>query len=655
MNLTKSKTAKFVVGFVGVMLALWLIAPVSARAQTVAELQAQIAALLAQVAQLQTLLGGGSTGGSAPVPPLTMGSTGSEVVKLQQVLVSKGFLTMPAGVAMGTFGPLTKAALAAWQAANGVSPAVGYYGSISAGVMTSQMTTTLPPPVPGPLPLPIPLPGVSDGVLVSTQLALESSPANGTDLKKGDTNIGIVRWKVRTAGSDGVLKQWGIKATHRPWLYWNAARVVDSSGTVVAEKTGLTSADFSEVTAGSDYRLVFAGLNYAISKNTDNFLTLQVSSPSNNDKSASSGLVITQASNSVVVADANDNYTVSDGVTSNRTYDFIAGSTGNIVPSNNTATPGSRWVKVSGQGTTPNVTLHVFDLKAESRAVELNTLLNDIWSGGEDIRVGNAAGMIDSYDLYEGSCPIDGSTAGCTLLAGGSAGDESSVLSTTTFSSMHANIPVGTRKTFTLKAMLADNDDFTADSGSGASSTIKAIAAYLGGIDANFDTSTVSGSNITGGDIHAILVAPTLSNTSAVGTVGSIEYLASLTFKYSLTSDGGALYMSKAPGIALATSTTASNTVDNGYTALPNVIGSTCSSCGDTAVHFVIPDGVTRTFTYTGTMNNRLGAIGAKNFKITKIYFDDDTTGLQEFWFDTSFTGMSDLSKDVVLSDVDYN
>ena len=113
--------------------------------------------------------------------------------------------------------------------------------------------------------------------------------------------------------------------------------------------------------------------------------------------------------------------------------------------------------------------------------------------------------------------------------------------------------------------------------------------------------------------------------------------------------------MSKAPGLALATSTTSSNTVDNGYTALPNVIASTCSNCQDTSAHFVIPDGTTRSFTFTGQMNNISGTIGAKNFKITKIYFDDDTTGLQEFWFDVSFNGMSDLSKDVVLSNVDAN
>jgi len=67
----------------------------------------------------------------ALVQPLTLGSRGQAVSDLQTYLVDRGHLAMPAGVAKGYFGPLTQAALAKWQAASGVSPAVGYFGSIS--------------------------------------------------------------------------------------------------------------------------------------------------------------------------------------------------------------------------------------------------------------------------------------------------------------------------------------------------------------------------------------------------------------------------------------------------------------------------------------------------------------------------------------------
>ena len=112
---------------IGATLAFGSLVPM-AGAQTIAELQAQINALMAQLAALQ---GGSVQTSTTFTMNLTLGSRGSEVVALQQVLVAQGHLVMPAGVAMGYFGPLTKAAVARWQAANGVSPAVGYWGPIS--------------------------------------------------------------------------------------------------------------------------------------------------------------------------------------------------------------------------------------------------------------------------------------------------------------------------------------------------------------------------------------------------------------------------------------------------------------------------------------------------------------------------------------------
>jgi peptidoglycan hydrolase-like protein with peptidoglycan-binding domain len=72
-----------------------------------------------------------SPAGAAYLRDLTVGSTGADVVELQTFLVSRGFLVMPAGVPMGYFGPITRDALARYQASVGISPAVGYFGSIT--------------------------------------------------------------------------------------------------------------------------------------------------------------------------------------------------------------------------------------------------------------------------------------------------------------------------------------------------------------------------------------------------------------------------------------------------------------------------------------------------------------------------------------------
>ncbi|OHA15111.1 MAG: hypothetical protein A3G52_04330 [Candidatus Taylorbacteria bacterium RIFCSPLOWO2_12_FULL_43_20] len=98
---------KIIAGFLGISMTLSLVGSVASSAD-------------AQMA-----------GGATFTRDLTIGSTGDDVVALQSILVAGGYLTIPAGVAPGYFGGLTRAALAKWQAAMNISPAVGYFGPIS--------------------------------------------------------------------------------------------------------------------------------------------------------------------------------------------------------------------------------------------------------------------------------------------------------------------------------------------------------------------------------------------------------------------------------------------------------------------------------------------------------------------------------------------
>lgn len=64
---------------------------------------------------------------------LMAGSTGEDVRALQQLLNRKGFIVASsgpgsAGAESSFFGPATRAALAKFQAASGISPAIGYFG-----------------------------------------------------------------------------------------------------------------------------------------------------------------------------------------------------------------------------------------------------------------------------------------------------------------------------------------------------------------------------------------------------------------------------------------------------------------------------------------------------------------------------------------------
>jgi len=153
--------------FTSVMLsattAVWLsgfsmIVPV-AHAQTAADLQAQIQSLLSTIAALQAQLSS-LQGGAAPsascnfTRTLTAGVTGDDVKCLQQYLNGAGYKVADSGVgSLGNettyFGSLTTAAVAKWQAANGVSPAVGYFGPISRAKYSSLVASGGPAPVPG--------------------------------------------------------------------------------------------------------------------------------------------------------------------------------------------------------------------------------------------------------------------------------------------------------------------------------------------------------------------------------------------------------------------------------------------------------------------------------------------------------------------------
>ncbi len=110
------------------------------------------------------------------VSNLTLGSKGTDVVTLQQFLVSKGFLTIPAGVSYGYFGYLTQKALAQWQASNGISPAVGYFGPISQKVFATQTSPVVTAVIPSILPSVEPDTSATPGMRVNRVFLFRAFP-----------------------------------------------------------------------------------------------------------------------------------------------------------------------------------------------------------------------------------------------------------------------------------------------------------------------------------------------------------------------------------------------------------------------------------------------------------------------------------------------
>jgi Putative peptidoglycan binding domain len=229
-----------------------------ANAQTTADLQAQIAALLAQIQQLQAQLGtsSSSTTTSSCYPfssDLTVGSTGAQVTALQQILINGGYLTA-VSAPTGYFGTLTQAAVGKWQAANGISPTAGYFGSISrayyashcVGTTTTTTTTgtgtTTTAPATG----------------LSVSLASDN-PGAGSLISGSNGGSGAARVEVLaanfTAGNSGAVTVTGINFTKTGVLSDSSisGAYLVQNGQVIAQYTSINNGVIN-----------FSGLNWQI-------------------------------------------------------------------------------------------------------------------------------------------------------------------------------------------------------------------------------------------------------------------------------------------------------------------------------------------------------------------------------------------------------
>lgn len=170
-------------------------------AHTIEQLTAQIVALQAQLQALSGASAAATTPSAAATSAakcaftraLFMGVRGDDVMCLQKYLNSSGYQVAASGAGSPgnetmTFGGLTKAAVAKWQAGNGVSPAAGYFGTLSrakydsliaaapaAPVLGAAPTTPTTPTTPAPAAQPVAVGPAGSGVTVTA--AVDQPPA----------------------------------------------------------------------------------------------------------------------------------------------------------------------------------------------------------------------------------------------------------------------------------------------------------------------------------------------------------------------------------------------------------------------------------------------------------------------------------------------
>lgn len=225
----------------GLILTLSFAFATPAKADVLSDLQAQIQTLLAQIAALQ----GGSTTTTSGGACFTFtrnhkqGDSGGEVMEVQKFLNSHGAQVAVSGAGSpgnesSYFGAKTKAAVATFQAANSVSPAVGYWGPLTRGTAKSLCVSG---PVTGPVapggPVVVP---VGAGLRVS--LAADS-PSSSNVLVKSQGIAELAKF-VFTNGSGApvsvtnlAFKRIGVSTDSdlsNIYLFEGARRITDPAG-----------------------------------------------------------------------------------------------------------------------------------------------------------------------------------------------------------------------------------------------------------------------------------------------------------------------------------------------------------------------------------------------------------------------------------------
>jgi len=264
------------------------------QAQSATDLQAMITSLLAQVQQLQAKLNASGASTSSFTRDLTVGSKGDDVSALQNVLIGKGYLKIAA--ATGYFGSLTKAAVAAWQKAVGISPTAGYFGSKSRAALGAVAVTP-----PGVTPPGVTPPGA---IAPATGLAVSlasTNPVAGSLIPASSRNK--VLSVTLTAGISGPVTVSELK-------FKKVGVLSDSSisGAYIQE-SGKVVAQYNSISSGV---VNFAGLSLAVAAGQSRTFDLAIDPAAG--LSAGNTVSFSLQAASVTAWDASNNAVTATGV-----------------------------------------------------------------------------------------------------------------------------------------------------------------------------------------------------------------------------------------------------------------------------------------------------------------------------------------------------
>jgi peptidoglycan hydrolase-like protein with peptidoglycan-binding domain len=448
------------------LVALSFAAAVPAHAQTTTTsttmTSAQVTALEAQIASLEAQLAAASGGSSMTMMPafsmsLTIGATGSQVTELQQWLISKGY-SIPAG-ATGYFGTQTQAAVAAYQSANGITPAAGYFGPItmarvnaSLGSSTTTTTTTTT--------------GTTGTTTTTGSTTLSGGEGSINNFQTvGATNITlgtganqeVMGFQFMAGGSDLEVNRIYYQiynptanGTTRPWNVFQTATLTNGSGQTVATLDATNQSNYSEdgtYTNGNQiYRLDFENVNQVVKEGTTQqyFLTLSTQSAYATDNVVSgTQFAVGLDSQGLRATDAMGLQQYSPSSPTLSTVNVNSNSSGTVTISTGSNNPQTTTLSANQSTATQGVVLNTFTLDNQGSAqVELYTLPVTLTTSTGTTTMTQSSNLIQDLKLYEGTTLLDTESPSSSFASGG----------TISFKNINLVIPEGTTDTFSVEA-----------------------------------------------------------------------------------------------------------------------------------------------------------------------------------------------------------
>jgi len=645
---------KKVLGLALLVAAFVVVGASRANAATAQELQDQINALLAQIGSLQ---GGSSTSCYSFTRDLTVGSQGADVTALQNYLAAKGYFNV---AATGYFGSITAQAVAAWQSAAGITPAAGYFGAVSRAKYNSMCSST-------------PMGddddngdddddfSAGDGEEASLE-DYRASDGNDTDLEEGGSEQEVMEFEFDVNDADVEVQRVEVtfdftgtnSGENDPWKVFDGATLW-MDGEEVASADDLSDEDNWDEQSGTDvYSFRFNGVDAVVGAEEKAEFVLSVDVQDGVDGANTAGANewdIYIDDNGIRALDEAgiDQYTGDDTETVELSLEE-AGGDDELSLSESDDDVDAMVLEVDDSANSDWQTLAKMQLSADMdiqiNDFPISVALNQSGANDETYNdVVNDLMLVIDGEEYDDFDVTGAGTATATV----------------TFDLDNEDVVIGDGDDVEVEVKA----EFKAISGTfdeGTTVTVNASSGLFETIDAegvdsgeDLDSTQLSGSYE--GEEHTLRssgIVLALVDTNAESPVGSDEAQAEFTIEFTVESFGADYYIEKNAardatgdvdeGVNFVIEDSAGTEYSTTTVTVTSDLQKSGNTNGDTATHYKVSEGQTRTFTLTVSLDNEGASSEGEGYyrvRMTGVAFDEDgagaaadyvlTTGLEDF------------------------